>query len=277
MPIDSQPTHVVAHVSDTHLLAGGEPLHAVVDTVALLRQAMQRLEDSEMQVDAIVHTGDIADRGELDAYRRVREIMEPAAERLGCPIVWVAGNHDSRGPLREGLLGDEPATHPLDSVIEIDGLRIVALDTSVPEQGHGELDDEQLTWLRTVLAEPAPHGTILALHHPPVPTTVRVLDPFQLRSADALAAALEGTDVRAILSGHLHYSVHGTLAGVPVSVVPATSYTIRVDAPHLGLTGVDGSQSIGLAVVYPEQVVHVLLPLADSPAVVTLPDRYFES
>ncbi|MCU1571131.1 MAG: phosphodiesterase [Naasia sp.] len=276
MPIDSPPTHVIAHLSDTHLLAGGEPLHGVVDTVSLLQQAMRRLEDSQMRLDAIVHSGDIADRGELDAYLRVREIMEPAAERLGCPIVWVAGNHDSRGPLREGLLGEEPTTSPLDSVIEVNGLRIVALDTSVPDQGHGDVDDEQLTWLRRVLSQPAPHGTILTLHHPPLPTTVRVLDPFQLRSADALAAAVEGSDVRAILSGHLHYSLNGTLAGVPVSVVPATSYTIRIDAPHLGLTGVNGSQSIALAVVYPERVVHVLLPLADSPAVVTLPDGFFE-
>src|SRR5215210_4279140 len=104
-------------------------MHRTVDTVGHLRRALERLEESQMPIDAIVHTGDIADLGELDAYLRVRELVEPVAERLGCPVVWVAGNHDSRGPLRQGLLGLDPATEPLDSVLEVRGLRIVALDT----------------------------------------------------------------------------------------------------------------------------------------------------
>ncbi len=251
-------------------------MHGTVDTVQHLRRALERLEESQMPIDAIIHTGDIADLGELDAYRRVRELVEPVAERLDCPVVWVAGNHDSRGPLREGLLGAEPTTEPLDSVLEIRGLRIVALDTSVPGAGHGDLDPEQLDWLRDVLAEPAEHGTVLALHHPPLPTSVRVLEPFQLRAGDALAEVLAGTDVRSILSGHFHYSLQGSLAGIPVTVAPATSYTVRVDAPHLGLTGVDGDQAIALALVYPQQIASALLPLDAPPTVVTFPDGYFD-
>jgi Icc protein len=273
----SEPTHVLAHLSDTHFLAGGAPLHGSVDTVEHLRRALRRLEESQVAVDAILHTGDIADLGELDAYRRVRDLVEPAAQRLGCPVIWVAGNHDLRGPLREGIFGSAPTTEPLDSVHDLGGLRLVALDTSVPGAGHGDLEPGQLEWLREVLAVPAPHGTVLAMHHPPVPTTVRVLEPFQFRANDALAEALEGTDVRAILSGHLHYSVHGRIAGIPVSVAPATSYTVRVDAPHLGLTGVDGDQAISLALVYPEQVVTTLLPIDAPPSVVHLPDGYFDS
>lgn len=252
-------------------------MHGSVDTVAHLRRALERLEESEMPIDAIVHTGDIADLGELDAYRRVRELVDPVAERLGCPVVWVAGNHDSRGPLREGLLGLPGTTEPLDSVVEVRGLRIVALDTSVPDAGHGDLDPEQLDWLRGVLADPAEHGTILALHHPPLPTSVRVLEPFQLRAGEALAEVLDGTDVRSILSGHFHYSLQGALRGIPVTVAPATSYTVRVDAPHLGLTGVDGDQAVSLALVYPEQVASALLPLDVPPTIVTFPDGFFES
>ncbi|BDZ46371.1 metallophosphoesterase [Naasia aerilata] len=272
-----EPTHVLAHLSDTHFLAGGAPLHGSVDTVEHLRRALQRLEEAEVAVDAIVHTGDIADLGELDAYQRVREIVEPVADRLGCPVIWVAGNHDQRGPLREGLFGAAPSTEPLDSVHDLGGLRVVAIDTSVPGAGHGDLDPEQVEWLREVLAQPAPHGTVLAMHHPPVPTTVRVLEPFQFRAVDALAEVLAGTDVRVILSGHLHYSVNGRVAGVPVSVAPATSYTVQVAAPHLGLTGVDADQALSLALLYPEQVVTALLPIDVAPAVVHLPDGYFDS
>lgn len=56
-----------------------------------------------------------------------------------------------------------------DRVHEVDGLRIVALDTSVPGYHHGALRPEQLAWLADVPATPVEHGTLVALHHPPLP------------------------------------------------------------------------------------------------------------
>src|SRR4029453_16265072 len=98
-------------------------------------------------------------------------------------------------------------------------LRILALDTTVPEYHHGDLLPEQLDWLREQLATPAEHGTVLAMHHPPIP--VPTMEPaaiIELLDQDRLAAVIEGTDVRQILGGHFHYSSHSTFAGIPVSV-----------------------------------------------------------
>ncbi len=273
---DPPPSHVIVHLTDSHLRAGGAPLHGTVDTVAHLHRALERVLDSGLVIDAIVHTGDIADLGELDAYRRAREIIEPVAARLGCPIVWIAGNHDSRGPLRVGLFDQDPTSEPITTVIEVDGLRIIGLDTSVPGMGHGHLDAEQLAWLSAELSIPAARGTIIALHHPPVPTQVRVLESFQLDNAADLAAAIAGSDVRALLAGHFHYGITSTLAGRPVSVATATSYTVRVEAPPLGFTGVDGEQAINLVYVYEDSIAHVAAPLEVRPSVVTLPDGFFD-
>ncbi|BDI21915.1 metallophosphoesterase [Herbiconiux sp. L3-i23] len=275
MPLEPAPTHVLAHLSDTHLLAGGAALHGV-DTVENLRRALERLESSGVEIDAIVHTGDITDLGELDAYHRVRELVEPVAERLGAAVVWVAGNHDIRGPLREGLLGQPPSDAPFDTVTEVGGLRIIGLDSSVPLHGHGDLDGGQLDWLRDVLADPAPHGTVLAVHHPPIPTVVRELQTLQLRAVPQLAEVIAGTDVRAILSGHFHYTTTGALAAIPVSVVTASSYTIRVDGPDRGLTGVDGGQGLGLLHLYADGAVHSELSLAEYDEVVHLPFGFFD-
>src|SRR3546814_12565775 len=81
--------------------------------------------------------------------------------------VWGMGNHDDRASFREHLLPAEEAespSSPVDRVDELDGLRIVTLDTSVPGFHHGEISDAQLDWLAGVLSTPAPLGTILALH-----------------------------------------------------------------------------------------------------------------
>ena len=133
-------------------------------------------------------------------------MVEPFAARLGCEVVWVMGNHDDRGAMRQHLLGEPPSGAPLDRVLLVNGLRIVTLDTSVPGHHHGEVSDAQLAWLARVLDVPAPSGTILAMHHPPLPTVADLAVAVELVDQHRLAGVLAGTDVRAILAGHLHYS-----------------------------------------------------------------------
>jgi 3',5'-cyclic AMP phosphodiesterase CpdA len=262
--------HVLAHISDTHFLAGRSPLYGRIDTDANLVRALDAIEASRIAIDALLFTGDIADRGESDAYARVRALVEPAAARMGAEIVWVMGNHDDRGAFHTGLLDDADGppgaverTAPIDRVVELGGLRVIALDTSVPGYHHGELAAEQLDWLRDQLSTSAPHGTLLALHHPPVPSPVAYMQVLELQRQHELAEVVRGSDIRAILGGHLHYSTHGLFAGIPVAVAAATCYTMDASAPDATLVGRDGGQSITLVHVYADQVVHSIVPLGD--------------
>jgi 3',5'-cyclic AMP phosphodiesterase CpdA len=50
----------------------------------------------------------------------------------------------------------------------VDGYRFVTLDSLVPGQGYGWISRAQLDWLRGALAAPAPRGTVLVVHHPPI-------------------------------------------------------------------------------------------------------------
>jgi Icc protein len=268
--------HVLAHISDTHFLGGRRPLYGSIDTDANLTAAMNALEASKIDLDALVFTGDIADLGEPDAYARVRAIVEPAASRMGAEVLWVMGNHDDRSAFRAGLLdpddadadnGGAGAPAPIDRVVDLGGLRMITLDTSVPGYHHGELAAEQLDWLRDQLSVPAPRGTILALHHPPVPSPVAYMQVLELQRQHELAEVVRGSDIRAILGGHLHYSTHSLFAGIPVAVAAATCYTMDASAPESTLVGRDGGQSITLVHVYENQVVHSIVPLGDFPVV----------
>ena len=147
-----EPTAVIAHLSDTHLLAGGARLADLVDTEAHLRATVERLRIAAPDADAIVVSGDVADRGEPEAYALAREILEPVATQLGAPIVWAAGNHDDRPQMRAalGLAGDP--LDSVDSVLEVGQLRIVTLDTSLPGWHHGGFDEGQAEWLAAALA-----------------------------------------------------------------------------------------------------------------------------
>jgi 3',5'-cyclic AMP phosphodiesterase CpdA len=253
--------HVLAHISDTHLLGEGRALYGKVPVEQRLASLLARLEACPIVPDALVFTGDLTDLGEADAYRRLRAVVDPVATRLGAEVVWVMGNHDERAAYASLLFDEGETDAPQDRVHDVRGLRVISLDTTVPGYHHGEITSSQLEWLMRVLSTPARHGSILAMHHPPVPTPLEVMAVLELHDQPALAEVLRGSDVRLILGGHLHYSTHSLFAGIPVSVAAATCYTLDLGAnAERILSGVDGGQSFDFVHVYDEQVVTSTVP-----------------
>jgi len=260
-----EPVHTVAHLSDTHLLAGGKLQYGVVDPEHGLLLALERIARMQPAPEAIVVTGDLADIAEPSAYARLKELVDPVAASLGAQVVWVMGNHDERSAYSQALFG-EASDAPQDAVYDVNGLRIVSLDSTVPGYHHGELSTEQLAWLADVLADPAPHGTLLALHHPPLPLPMSPAEAvIELEAQHRLEEVLRGSDVRSVLAGHLHYSTHSTIAGIPVSVAAASCYTLDPAAPSALLHAVDGATSINMTHLYEDRVVHTVVPLGESP------------
>ncbi|HEY6801431.1 MAG TPA: phosphodiesterase [Agromyces sp.] len=265
---------VIAHVSDTHLLDGGARLGGVADTVGSLERTAAQLIRLGDRLDAIVVTGDVTDLGETDAYRRVREVLEPLATASGAELFWVMGNHDERAAFRTELLDEPPNDEPVHGVADVGGLRIVALDTSVPGYHHGALDATSLAWLERVLVEPAAAGTILAMHHAPIATPLSLMDVLELQGQDELAEVLRGTDVRLILGGHLHYATNGMFAGIPVSVAGATAYTMDLSARPGELLGIDGGRSFTLVHVFDDSVVTSVVPVGPFPTVTSFGEEF---
>jgi 3',5'-cyclic AMP phosphodiesterase CpdA len=227
--------------------------------------ALDRLSRIDPVPQAIVVTGDLADRGEPEAYAQLRAMVEPVAARMGAQVVWCMGNHDDRTAYAQTLFGADPTADVMDRVYEVDGLRIVALDTSVPNYHHGEITDEQHEWLASVLAEPAPLGTILAMHHPPIAVPMLPAAAIiELEDQERLAETLRGTDVRMILGGHFHYSSYGTFAGIPVSVASATCYISDIAPDQRFISAVDTDQSVNVLHVYDDTIVTSVVPTHDS-------------
>ena len=255
-----RPDYVLLHISDTHLISDG-CLYGAVDADSRLGELLEQLKHSGVRPDAIVFTGDLADAGEPEAYRKLRAVVEPFAAELSAELIWVMGNHDDRATLRSCLLDEAPSMAPLDRVCMIDGLRIITLDTSVPGHHYGEIREEQLDWLAEELGSSAPHGSILVLHHPPIPSVLDLAVTVELRDQAALGRVLKGSDVRAILAGHLHYSTNATFVGIPVSVASATCYTQDLTVAAGGTRGRDGAQACNLVHVYQDTVVHSVIPI----------------
>jgi Icc protein len=254
-----RPTHTFVHLADTHLPGIHSPLYGAADADGHLATILERLEESGLRPDALLLAGDLVDRGEPSSYRRLRALVEPVAERMGTTVVWAPGNHDERAAFRAELGVDADAADPVAPICTthwFGGLRALVLDSTVPGAHWGEVGAAQAAWLRDQLATPAPAGTLLVMHHPPLPTVLDLAVTVELRRQSELAEILRGSDVRAILSGHVHHPSFGTFAGIPVAVASSSAYGQDLSGAIGSTRGQDAAQGYNLVHVYEETVVH---------------------
>ncbi|MET9388067.1 metallophosphoesterase [Streptomyces sp. NPDC002928] len=245
----------ILHLSDTHLDRADAPNKRGVNATASLRLMLDELRHLP-GLDAVVVTGDLADDGSTEAYTAVRALIGEYVRARNIPVLYTTGNHDERQAftkvLGSGHLeadGADRAELSFESperaaVSTVGGWRFVTLDSLVPGKVYGRLSAPQLDWLREVLSAPAERGTVLAFHHPPfaldISATQRV---FGLRDPDELAAAVRGSDVRVILTGHYHLQLFGLLESVPVWVTPGVVNRIDLTVALGGERAVRGASA----------------------------------
>ena len=205
------------HLTDLHIMSSTEEQLKEQRPADNLRRVIARIRNMKVRPDFFILSGDLANNGEEAEYRTLNRLLDEL-RGFDAPLILGLGNHDRRVPFRQVVLGEEAAdeTQRFYHSAMFDGLRVIMLDSKVPDAVHGELDARQLSWLEAELRRPAPLGNLIAVHHPPVFSIVEPLNEHCLRNPDALAQAIKGHNVHAILSGHIHYAhitlFHGTLS-----------------------------------------------------------------
>jgi 3',5'-cyclic-AMP phosphodiesterase len=217
------------HISDTHITPPGEIAYDT-DTARNLRAVAQRIREMTLVPAAIIVSGDLSNHGEPDSYRQLVQIVEEEFTPLGAPVLLGLGNHDSRLPFRQIVLGQADAS---DESIQyyyaetVGDVKIVMLDSLEPGRVHGYLGPEQLAWLDAQLAEGAPGGCLVVLHHPSLPRGVPRPDDYLLRDRVEFGGVIARHDnVLAILCGHSHVPTFGLFAGTLHVAAPATAYQL---------------------------------------------------
>jgi len=215
---------LLAQLSDLHVCDEWEG----VDPVVQVERVVDAVRSLPNPVDAVVVTGDLTDDGGEENCRRARQLLE----RIDAPLHVLPGNHDDRRNLREAFelpgAGDDPVNYS----VAVGELRLVVFDSIVPGQDPGAYSPEQLRRLDEELLRHADAPTVLASHHPPLPTGMPEWDAINLEPSerDALAEVVSRhPQLRAIVGGHLHRTVAGTLGGCTVLSAPSACLQIRPD------------------------------------------------
>ncbi|WP_074012708.1 metallophosphoesterase [Candidatus Sodalis sp. SoCistrobi] len=207
---------IIAQISDIHAAAAN-------DNLSRLDRALAWLDT--LAPDALVLSGDLIDNDEIEGYPAIAARLA----RRPYPAYVLPGNADNRAAMRAAI----PAPYWTDGgrgalhfSVDIHGLRVIGLDTTVPGSAAGQVE-AHLPWLKDALSAAGPAASIVFLHHPVFPIGIAPLDRTMCDGAQALGTLLRHHPRRplALAMGHAHRPAAGTLAGIPAflcgSICPA--------------------------------------------------------
>ena len=227
---------LIAQLTDTHVTVEGRLLHGRFDGATHLQRCLEHILHLPRRPDLLLFTGDLAEGGQLPEYQRLRGLLDP----VPIPKFIIPGNHDRR----TALLAPFPELSPssmarssacggtLQRVESGYPLRVVGLDTLREGCDEGYFDAHQAEWLEAVLHDAADLPVLIAMHHPPVATGLRLMDTIRLEpeSTVRLAAVVSRhRNIQSIVCGHVHRAVQAIWCGIGVSVCPSSAFQIVPD------------------------------------------------
>jgi Icc protein len=231
---------IIAQITDLHVVARDRLCYRQIPTNAQLAEAVAHLNSLMPRPDVVIASGDLTDHGHDDEYEVLREILAP----LTAPVFVIPGNHDRREALAKAF-ADQPymprAGAPfIHYAIDDYPIRLVGLDTSVPEHHHGLMCEERLRWLDATLSARPDHPTLIFMHHPPFRTGVHWMDGSGLHGGRAMEEIVaRHPNVIRVAAGHIHRPIHVAWAGTIASTAPSTCHQVTLD-----LAGGDGYEFV---------------------------------
>lgn len=219
---------ILAQISDLHVMARGRLAYGRVDTAAMLRAAVAHLNRLRPVPDAILVTGDIADRGDPEAYALCRDILAG----LPAPFYVIPGNHDRPDEFRRAFADHAyiPGGGFVQYAIETHPLRLVAIDSQIPGAVGGRLCEARLAWLDAALAQRPEAPTVVMMHHAPFRTGLPHFDAVSLESPEGLEAVLRRhPQVERLVCGHVHRATQIRFGGTIASACPSTAHQLALD------------------------------------------------
>ncbi|SLN50983.1 3',5'-cyclic adenosine monophosphate phosphodiesterase CpdA [Roseovarius albus] len=191
------------------------------DPIARLNAAIEFITQHYADAALCMITGDMVETATVENYTAVRT----ALDALPMPWLPMAGNHDKRTLFLQYMpLPDSAQSGFAQYTVDLPNLRLICLDSLKTGADSGELCAERLRWLKGIL-ERTDTPCAVALHHPPVPLDLPMLDPDRLEDSENLMQILaQYPMVKHVFCGHVHRPVTGCFNGLPYTSIRSVLY-----------------------------------------------------
>ncbi len=219
-----QPLLTFIHISDTHLYANPHPsLPPTPNPLARAEAVIKHINAQVFPIDFVLHTGDVGDDlPDIEKYREAQGVLK----KLSAPLHVIPGNHDNRDWLREVFY---PHSNTPYYSFEHKGVEVACLDTSVPNQPHGEISERQLAWLMKICTAPSDKPLVVALHHHLFPLGSLPMDTMTVKTGVTVHQTLlkARARLRCVLFGHVHERLSFIRDGVLYATAPSTWFQLK--------------------------------------------------
>ncbi len=179
------------------------------------------IEINRLNPTAVVVAGDLTDAGYREEFEQARKYID----RIQCEnIMVIPGNHDARNV---GYIHFERLFGERQSVIVLDDVILVGVDSSEPDLNDGQVGREHYEFIREAFTRAGDKLKIFVVHHHLIslPGTGRVRN-IVYDAGDVLERLIEvGVDL--VLSGHKHVPYSWRLEDMLI-VNSGTASTLRV-------------------------------------------------
>lgn len=216
---------LIAQITDTHI--GFDPGDVDEFNRQRLDLILGRIDEGPNRPDVLILSGDLADKGDLEAYALLAEIVGAT----GLPLLPCVGNHDVRDIFDVHFPGFRDENGFVQYVRDVGPLRFVVIDTLEEGRHGGAFCDARADWLKARLAEATDRPTYIIMHHPPFDSGIAWMttdqrEPWVATFAEAVAGAEQ---VLGLICGHLHRSMTAQWNGLTVAVCASTAPQVALD------------------------------------------------
>ncbi len=228
-------------VGDPHIYKeAGE--HRGVDTAVYLTQLVQHINAHHADAAYCLFIGDLTNEGEVAAYRRFKQLIEP----LRVPPLLMIGNHDNR----ENFQTVFPQAHKDENnFVQFTAdlgphYRLIALDSlNLPQHESiarhaGYLCPQRLAFLEDALQAAEGRTVIVAVHHQPFPIGLPGMDNIRLSNGEAFME-LNGRfpNSKMVLMGHNHRTISGVVDGLSFNCFKSLNVQTPLDFEDTSSSG----------------------------------------
>lgn len=227
---------LIAQITDIHIdckrpeigAANARRLKAVLDALAAMSP----------RPDLVVATGDLTEHGVREEYEQLRTLLEAAPFSVHLCL----GNHDRRAAFQEVFERMHLDGGYLQYAVHSQPARLVVVDTLEEGRHGGAFDAARTEWLDRTLADAPDTPTVIAAHHPPIPTGIAWMtaapDADWARRFERVVR--RHRQVRLVISGHVHRTLCRPWGGALVSVSPAVAAQVALDFAPMDPARPDG-------------------------------------
>lgn len=209
-------------ITDPHILEDDNSKLYNLPINEIQYEIISEVKKIESEIDFILITGDISDKGTVDSYINAKNIYSS----LAIPLYWLPGNHDDLTAMNV-FNNDENINYQRSfSIREFHFILLnsVAISSKGKNRSSGVLSHVELYQLEAELRRNTTKLVVIALHHPPIRSGTWKDDRMLENAKEFLDLIKYHKNVKLVLFGHQHHIHESMFDNIQFYSPPSASF-----------------------------------------------------